>query len=439
MGVRCVAQFVPNLAAHFWGGITKVYDLILKKDWRFWDSFQNHFEASLAVFLSNIFDFWAKSIHMFFSTETKWRLAGRSLGGGMNLWEFFSLDLATKKHAWPLCYSLKSCWVGQSWITGWWFSILFMFTPIWGFMIQFDEHIFLKGVGSTTNQTKIYGKMGHFGSVLIVQKTCTAIGSVGEVAEFGGVTAHPQTPGLKGFSWEVWWPKLGGVFFSKKVQFFLWFQYFILVELNWEIHGLILVSGKNRTFLTPKLGDKVPSGCILFFWGLKTDQGRDALSWGQMFQALPCCLVKQNDTISFWNVHCRKWTYFIGYAVSSERGVGYYSFGALFAYHRNNHHLVREGLPIIHLGEALSKKIGGQVDIPEERHLEVNSYDCNYKLGWGWGNCQTEVLVILEWKPGGCWTCTDDLPVIEIQHVQWVITSCEMLFPLLGCNCSCQS
>lgn len=102
---------------------------------------------------------------------------------------------------------------------------------------------------------------------------------------------------------------------------------------------------------------KIPSGCILFFWGLKTDQGRDALSWGQMFQVFPCCLVKKNDTISFWNVHCRKWTYFIGYAVSSERGVGYYSFGALFAYHRNNHHLVREGLPIIHLGEALSKNL----------------------------------------------------------------------------------
>ena len=72
-------------------------------------------------------------------------------------------------------------------------------------MIQFDEHIFLKGVGSTTNQTKIYGKMGHFGSVLNVQKTCTALQPARwEVAEFGGVTAHPQTPGLKGFSWEVW-------------------------------------------------------------------------------------------------------------------------------------------------------------------------------------------------------------------------------------------
>jgi len=30
-----------------------------------------------------------------------------------------------------------------------------MFTPIWGFMIQFDEHIFQKGLVETTNQIKI--------------------------------------------------------------------------------------------------------------------------------------------------------------------------------------------------------------------------------------------------------------------------------------------
>ena len=31
------------------------------------------------------------------------------------------------------------------WYTGWWFEIFFIFIPIWGFMIQFDEHIFQMG------------------------------------------------------------------------------------------------------------------------------------------------------------------------------------------------------------------------------------------------------------------------------------------------------
>ena len=254
MGVRCVAQFVPNLAAHFWGGITKVYDLILKKDWRFWDSFQNHFEASLAVFLSNIFDFWAKSIHMFFSTETKWRLAGRSLGGGMNLWEFFSLDLATKKHAWPLCYSLKSCWVGQSWITGWWFPILFMFTPIWGNDPIWRAY-FSKGGWFNHQPDKNLRQNGPFwlSSERAKNLHCTATGSVGSCRVWG-CHSTPSNTRPERFQLGGLVTKVGRCFFSKKVQFFLWFQYFILVELNWEIHGLILVSGKIRTFVFRNVG-----------------------------------------------------------------------------------------------------------------------------------------------------------------------------------------
>ena len=37
-----------------------------------------------------------------------------------------------------------------NWCIRWWFQICFIFIPIWGFMIQFDEHIFQMG-GSTTN------------------------------------------------------------------------------------------------------------------------------------------------------------------------------------------------------------------------------------------------------------------------------------------------
>ena len=40
-------------------------------------------------------------------------------------------------------------------VSRWWFQICFIFTPILGEMIQFDEHIFQR-VGSTTNQIFTY-------------------------------------------------------------------------------------------------------------------------------------------------------------------------------------------------------------------------------------------------------------------------------------------
>ena len=46
--------------------------------------------------------------------------------------------------------------------TGCWFQSFFIFTPKIGEDFQFDEHIFQKGVGSTTNQASARCSWGYF-------------------------------------------------------------------------------------------------------------------------------------------------------------------------------------------------------------------------------------------------------------------------------------
>jgi len=52
----------------------------------------------------------------------------------------------------PASQKLKGCFEECNQIWGWWQlkDVFGMFTPILGEMIHFDEHIFLKWVGSTT-------------------------------------------------------------------------------------------------------------------------------------------------------------------------------------------------------------------------------------------------------------------------------------------------
>ena len=102
-------------------------------------------------------------------------------------------------------------------LSRWWFQIFSIFTPTWGFMIQFDDHIFRMGSNhQLVMLTLILSNSSHVDLIVFKNKTMLKPPNKQLISLTLQQTWWNSMPGFYQYFVKPWWVNLGESFFATK-------------------------------------------------------------------------------------------------------------------------------------------------------------------------------------------------------------------------------